>query len=188
MDSIALTDHGAMYAAADFYLAAREKNIRPIIGCEVYVAPRAHTDRDPALDRRAYHLTLLARNLEGYRNLVRLVSRAWLDGFYYKPRVDRDLLKKHAGGLMCLSGCPSGELARALADNDRSRAEIIARWHADTFGPDNYYIELQRPGLPDQDTLVNNLSQLANALGLPTVASNDVHYLCLLYKSPSTRD
>lgn len=177
MDSIALTDHGAMYAAADFYLAAREKNIRPIIGCEVYVAPRAHTDRDPALDRRAYHLTLLARNLEGYRNLVRLVSRAWLDGFYYKPRVDRDLLKKHAGGLMCLSGCPSGELARALADNDLSRAEIIARWHADTFGPDNYYIELQRPGLPDQDTLVNNLSQLANGLGLPTVASNDVHYL-----------
>ena len=177
MDSIALTDHGAMYAAADFYLAAKEKNIRPIIGCEVYVAPRTHTDRDPALDRRAYHLTLLARDLEGYRNLVRLVSRAWLDGFYYKPRVDRDLLQEHAGGLMCLSGCPSGELARALADNDRPRAEMIARWHADTFGPDNYYIELQRPGLPDQDTLVNSLSELANGLGLPTVASNDVHYL-----------
>ena len=177
MDSIALTDHGAMYAAADFYLAAKKKHIRPIIGCEVYVAPRARTDRDAILDRRAYHLTLLARDIEGYRNLVRLVSRAWLEGFYYKPRVDRELLQAHASGLICLSGCPSGELARALADSDRTRAETIARWHADTFGPDNYYIELQRPGLPDQDPLVKNLSELANGLGLPTVASNDVHYL-----------
>ena len=104
MDAVALTDHGAMYAAADFYLAARDRGIRPIIGCEVYVAPRAHTDRDPTLDRRAYHLTLLARNLEGYQNLVRLVSRASLDGFYYKPRVDRDLLRTHASGLICQIG------------------------------------------------------------------------------------
>ena len=134
MDSVAITDHGAMYAAADFYLAARAKGVRPIIGCEVYVAPRSHTDRDPALDRRSFHLTLLARNLTGYRNLVRLVSRASLDGFYYKPRVDRALLAAHADGLICLSGCPSGELSRAVTDGNLARAEEVARWHADTFG------------------------------------------------------
>ncbi|MDE2769433.1 MAG: DNA polymerase III subunit alpha [Chloroflexota bacterium] len=177
MNSVAITDHGAMYAAADFYLAARDKGVRPIIGCEVYVAPRSHTDRDPALDRRSFHLTLLARNLTGYRNLVRLVSRASLDGFYYKPRVDRDLLAAHAEGLISLSGCPSSELSRAVTSGNLARAEDIARWHADTFGPDNYYLEIQRPGLPDQEPLAQGLIQLAGGLGLPLVASNDVHYL-----------
>ena len=177
MDSVAITDHGAMYAAADFYLAARAKGVRPIIGCEVYVAPRSHTDRDPALDRRSFHLTLLARNLTGYRNLVRLVSRASLDGFYYKPRVDRALLAAHADGLICLSGCPSGELSRAVTDGNLARAEEVARWHADTFGAANYYVEIQRPGLPDQEPLAQGLIELAGGLGLPLVASNDVHYL-----------
>ena len=177
MDSVALTDHGAMYAAADFYLAARERGVRPIIGCEVYVAPRSHTDRDPALDRRSFHLTLLARNLTGYRNLVRLVSRASLDGFYYKPRVDRALLAAHAEGLICLSGCPSSELSRAVTAGNLDRAEQIARWHADTFGSENYYVEIQRPGLPDQEPLMQGLTQLAKGMGLPLVASNDVHYL-----------
>ncbi len=177
MDSVAITDHGAMYAAADFYLAARAKGVRPIIGCEVYVAPRSHTDRDPALDRRSFHLTLLARNLTGYRNLVRLVSRASLDGFYYKPRIDRDLLAAHADGLICLSGCPAGELAQAITSGNLARAEDVARWHADTFGPENYYLEIQRPGLPDQEPLAQGLIQLAGGLGLPLVASNDVHYL-----------
>ena len=177
MDSVAITDHGAMYAAADFYLAARAKGVRPIIGCEVYVAPRSHTDRDPALDRRSFHLTLLARNLTGYRNLVRLVSRASLDGFYYKPRIDRDLLAAHADGLICLSGCPAGELAQAITSGNLARAEDVARWHADTFGPENYYLEIQRAGLPDQEPLAQGLIQLAGGLGLPLVASNDVHYL-----------
>ena len=177
MDSVAITDHGAMYAAADFYLAAREKGVRPIIGCEVYVAPRSHTDRDPALDRRSFHLTLLARSLTGYRNLVRLVSRASLDGFYYKPRVDRDLLATHAEGLICLSGCPSSELSRAVTSGNLARAEDIARWHADTFGAENYYVEIQRPGLPEQEPLAQGLIELAGGLGLPLVASNDVHYL-----------
>ena len=177
MDSVAITDHGAMYAAADFYLAARQKGVRPIIGCEVYVAPRSHTDRDPALDRRSYHLTLLARNLTGYRNLVRLVSRASLDGFYYKPRVDRELLAAHAEGLICLSGCPSGDLARAVTSGNMARAEEVARWHADTFGAENYYLEIQRPGLPDQEALVKGMTELAKGMGLPLVASNDVHYL-----------
>ncbi|MYD92852.1 MAG: DNA polymerase III subunit alpha [Chloroflexi bacterium] len=177
MDSVAITDHGAMYAAADFYLAARDRGVRPIIGCEVYVAPRSHTDRDPALDRRSFHLTLLARNLTGYRNLVRLVSRASLDGFYYKPRVDRDLLATHAEGLICLSGCPSSELSRAVTSGNPARAEEVARWHADTFGPNNYFVEIQRPGLPDQEPLAQGLIELAGGLGLPLVASNDVHYL-----------
>ncbi|MCY3748663.1 MAG: DNA polymerase III subunit alpha [Chloroflexi bacterium] len=183
MDSVAITDHGAMYAAADFYLAARDKGVRPIIGCEVYVAPRSHTDRDPALDRRSFHLTLLARNLTGYRNLVRLVSRASLDGFYYKPRVDRDLLAAHAEGLICLSGCPSSELSRAVSSGNLTRAEDIARWHADTFGAENYFVEIQRPGLPEQEALTEGLIQLAGGLGLPLVASNDVHYL-----TPDDRD
>ena len=177
MDAVAITDHGAMHAAADFYLAARAKGVRPIIGCEVYVAPRSHTDRDPALDRRSFHLTLLARNLAGYRNLARLVSRASLDGFYYKPRVDRDLLAAHAEGLICLSGCPSGELSRAITSGNLARAEEVARWHADTFGAENYFIEIQRPGLPEQETLAGGLIELAGGLGLPLVASNDVHYL-----------
>ncbi len=183
MDAVALTDHGAMYGAADFYLAARERGIRPIVGCEVYVAPRARTDRDPTLDRRAYHLTLLARNLTGYRNLVRMVSRASLEGFYYRPRVDRELLAEHAEGLICLSGCPAGEVSRALADDDFKRAEAVARWHADTFGPENYYIELQRSGLPELDTVERHLPAIARGLGLPPVATNDVHYV-----SPDDKD
>ena len=176
MDAVALTDHGSMFGAADFYLAARDAGVRPIVGCEVYVAPRGRTDRDARLDRSAFHLTLLARDLQGYRSLVKLTSRAHLEGFYYRPRVDRELLREHSAGLICLSGCPSGDLARAIRDGNPERAEAIARWHADVFGDGNYYIELQRNGQPEQQALNQALVELAGGLGLPLVATNDVHY------------
>ena len=180
MDAVALTDHGVMYGAADFYLAAKEAGVRPLIGCEVYVAPRARTDRDASLDRRAFHLTLLARDAAGYRSLVKLTSRAHLEGFYYRPRVDRELLREHSEGLICLSGCPAGELMRAIEMNDMARAESVARWHADVYGPDNYYLEMQRCGQPDQEVIERQnqrLMELADGLGLPLVATNDVHYV-----------
>ena len=177
MDAVALTDHGAMYGAADFYLAAKDAGVRPIIGCEVYVAPRTRTDRDVHLDRRAFHLTLLARDVVGYRSLVKLTSRAHLEGFYYRPRVDRDLLREHCDGLICLSGCPSGELMRAIQADDMAQAESVARWHADVFGEGNYYLEIQRSGAPEQEVLNARLTDLADGLGLPLVATNDVHYV-----------
>ena len=180
MDSVAITDHGAMYAAADFYLAARAKGVRPIIGCEVYVAPRSHTDRDPALDRRSFHLTLLARNLTGYRNLVRLVSTGQSGRVLLQAAGgSRHCWRRTPTGLICLSGCPCRRTGsqRRSHDGNLARAEEVARWHADTFGPENYYVEVQRPGLPDQEPLAQGLIELAGGLGLPLVASNDVHYL-----------
>ncbi len=176
MDAVALTDHGVMYGAADFYLAAKDAGVRPIIGCEVYVAPRSRTDRDATLDRRAFHLTLLARNQEGYRSLVKLTSRAHMEGFYYRPRVDRELLSEHSEGLICLSGCPSGELMRAIQAGDMAHAESVARWHAEVYGEGNYYIELQR-SQPELETHYQRLMELADGLGLPLVATNDVHYV-----------
>lgn len=177
MEAVALTDHGVMYGAADFYLAAREAGVRPIIGCEVYVAARARTDRDVALDRRSFHLTLLAKDVTGYRSLVRLTSRAHLEGFYYRPRVDRELLRDHSAGLICLSGCPSGELMRAITAGDMAHAESVARWHADVYGNGNYYLEIQRQGMPDEEMHNARLMELADGLGLPLVATNDVHYV-----------
>ena len=176
MDAVALTDHGVMFGAADFYLEARRAGIRPIVGCEVYVAPRGRADRDAARDRRSYHLTLLARDVHGYRNLVKLTSRAHLEGFYYRPRVDRELLREHHEGLICLSGCPSGELARAAKDGGAGHAEAVARWHADLFGEGNYFVELQRHELPEEAMVNARLIELADGLGLPLVATNDVHY------------
>ncbi|MBM4437828.1 MAG: DNA polymerase III subunit alpha, partial [Actinobacteria bacterium] len=176
MDAVALTDHGVMFGAADFYLAARQAGVRPIIGCEVYVAPRTRRDRDATLDKKAYHLTLLARDVTGYRSLVKLVSRAQLEGFYYKPRVDRELLREHREGLVCLSGCPSSELVTTAQQVGLEAAEAVARWHADTFGEGNYYIELQRHALPGEEETNRQLRELANGMGLPVIATNDVHY------------
>ena len=176
MDAVALTDHGVMYGAADFYLAAKAAGVRPILGCEAYVAPRTRHDRDASLDKRAHHLTLLAQDIEGYRSLVKLSSLAHLEGFYYRPRIDHDLLSATHRGLICLSGCRGGELNMAIADGDLRRAEAIARWHADVFGDGNYFIELQRNGVPDQESINASLLELAKGLGLPIVATNDVHY------------
>src|SRR5579864_2995316 len=175
--ALALTDHGAMYGAIEFYQEARAHDITPIIGVEAYVAPRRMIDRDPKLDASAFHLVLLAANLEGYRNLLKLTTAAHLDGFYYKPRIDRELLSRHAGGLIGLSGCLQGEVPRALLRGDGAAAAEIAATYRDIFGPGNFYLEVQDHGLPDQRTLIHGITPLARDLGLPLVATNDVHYV-----------
>ncbi|MDR7518486.1 MAG: DNA polymerase III subunit alpha [Armatimonadota bacterium] len=177
MPAIAITDHGAMYGVIEFFLKAREYGLKPIIGIEAYVAPRRHTDRDPKLDINPYHLVLLATDLEGYRNLLRLTSAAHLDGFYYKPRVDRDLLARHSRGLIALSGCLQGEVARALLREDEQAAREVAAAYRDIFGPGGYYLEIQDHGLPDQQRNIQGMLRLAADLDLPLVATNDVHYV-----------
>ena len=177
MKAIALTDHGSLYGAVDFYTEAKSAGIKPIIGCEIYVAPRSMVQREPKIDDKNYHLTLLARDETGYRNLLKLVSRAHLDGFYYKPRADRALIEAHAKGLICLSGCMSGELSRLLLDGQHEQARALAGWHKEVFGPDGYFIEVQNQHLGDQPRLNGELVRLARELDLPLVATNDTHYV-----------
>ncbi|MBQ9872944.1 MAG: DNA polymerase III subunit alpha [Thermoguttaceae bacterium] len=176
--ALALTDHGNMYGALEFYQKALDAGIKPIIGYEAYVAPGKRFERG---EKKMFHLTLLAMNNEGYKNLLQLSSSAFLDGFYYKPRIDKDLLEKHSAGLICLSGCLSGELARTLANGNGSeesyeKAKGIAQWFRSVFG-DRYYIELQNHGIPDQRIALDLELKLARELGIPTVATNDVHYV-----------
>ncbi|MGQ0572251.1 MAG: DNA polymerase III subunit alpha [Armatimonadota bacterium] len=177
MPAIAVTDHGTMYGAIEFYLQARHHGLTPIIGVEAYVAPRRHTDRDSKLDVNPYHLVLLATDVEGYRNLLRLTTIAHLDGFYYKPRVDRDLLARHSRGLIALSGCLQGEVTRAHLRDDYAAAREVAGAYRDIFGPGQYYLEIQNHGLPDQQRNITGMQRLADDLGLPLIATNDVHYV-----------
>ena len=174
MSSVALTDHGSMYGAIDFYSAARAAGVKPILGCEVYVAETERTIRD-ASNRNPYHLTLLARNLEGYHNLMHLVTKAHTEGFYYKPRVDRALLEEYHDGLIALSGCASGELVRLVLEGRIADAEAAASWYRDLFG--DYYIELQRHPIPDLERANPELEALARRLEIPVVATFDVHYV-----------
>ncbi len=178
MPAIAITDHGNMYGALEFYQKALDAGVKPIIGYEAYVAPGKRFDHS---EKRSYHLTLLAMNSRGYKNLLRLSSLAFLEGFYYKPRIDRDILEQYNEGLICLSGCLSGELARTLANGQGSlesydKAREVALWHKKVFG-DRYYIELQNHGLPEQATALKYELKLAKELGAPTVATNDAHYV-----------
>jgi DNA polymerase-3 subunit alpha len=175
--AIAITDHGVLYGAVDFYSAARAAKINPIIGCEMYMAPRSRTDREGRADRDPSHLILLARNDVGYRNLIKLVSASHLEGFYYRPRIDRELLAEHAEGLICLSACLGGELPQAIVRGDMDAAEAIARQHAEVFGPDNYFLELQDHGIPEEDAVRAGLVEIARRTGLPLVATNDSHYI-----------
>ncbi|NLW07121.1 MAG: DNA polymerase III subunit alpha, partial [Clostridia bacterium] len=177
MPALALTDHGVMYGAVEFYKAARQEGIKPIIGCEVYVAPRSRYDHDPHRDNYQYHLVLLAADAEGYRNLTALVSAAWLEGFYYKPRVDRELLARHSRGLIALSGCLAGEVATHYLQGREEKALAAASWYREVFGRENYFLELQDQGLPEQPRLNRQLIGLAQELDIPLVASNDVHYV-----------
>ncbi len=177
MPAIAVTDHGTMYGAIEFYLQARQHNLTPILGIEAYVAPRSHTGRDPKLDVNPYHLVLLATDLEGYRNLIRLTTIAHLDGFYYKPRVDRDLLARHSRGLIALSGCLQGEVTRALLRDDMAGAREVAAAYRDIFGRGNYYLEVQNHGMAEQQRNIAGMLDLARDLDLPLIATNDVHYV-----------
>ena len=176
MNALGITDHGVMYGAVDFYSACREAGINPILGCEVYLAPGSHTSRTAA-DRNPYHLTLLARDNAGYANLIQLVTRSHLDGFYYKPRVDRDLLNRYRGGIIALSGCLSGEFAElTLAGRDvDARASID--WFREVYD-ENFYLELQRhDGLEELDRVNASLIELNRELGIPLAATNDFHYV-----------
>ena len=175
--AVAITDHGVLYGAVDFYSAARAAKINPIIGCEMYMAPRSRTDREGRADRDPNHLILLARNDVGYRNLIKLVSASHLEGYYYKPRIDKELLAEHAEGLICLSACLGGELPQAIVRGDMDAAESVARQHAEIFGPDNYFLELQDHGIPEEETVRAGLVEIARRTGLPLVATNDSHYI-----------
>jgi len=177
MSALALTDHGVMYGAIEFYQAARESGIKPIIGCELYLAPRTRTSRSPKLDNFQYHLVVLAEDVTGYRNLLKLVSRGFLEGFYYKPRVDRELLAEHSEGLIALTACLGGEIPEYVRAGNLQKARETACAYRDIFGPDNLYLELQDHGLEDQKPVNEFLIQLSGELGLPLVATNDIHYM-----------
>ncbi|MGH2458006.1 MAG: DNA polymerase III subunit alpha [Chloroflexota bacterium] len=178
MDSLALTDHGVLYGAIDFYNAAKYAGLKPIIGCEVYVAPQKRTDRRGKTDGNAQHLVLLAQNETGYRNLIQLVTKAHLEGFYYKPRVDKELLEQYHDGLVCLSACISGEVPRLIQNGDLAGARAAAAWYRDVYGKENYYIEVQRhDGLEWLDDINRELVTIARELDLAVVATNDAHYV-----------
>lgn len=177
MDACAITDHGVMYGVIDFYNALLAKGIKPIIGCEVYVAPRSHTDKEAGLDKEPAHLVLLAENNTGYRNLMKLVSAGFTEGFYYRPRIDRELLRKHAEGLIGLSACLGGEIAQAVLQQDLERARDLAVQLDGIFGRGNFFLELQANKIPEQNLLNSALIQISQATGIPLVATNDCHYL-----------
>ena len=175
--AVAITDHGVMYGAVDFYKEAQKQGIRPIIGCEVYVAPRGRKDKEHAFDREYNHLVLLCENNEGYQNLVKLVSAAHLEGFYVKPRVDRELLEQYHGGLIALSACLAGEVPRALTAGDYEKAKETAKWYQSVFGADNYFLELQDHGIAEQKEINPQILRLSKELDIPVVCTNDAHYL-----------
>ena len=176
MDSIAITDHGVMYGVIDFYKACKKEGIKPIIGCEVYVATRSRFDKEAGVDNKYNHLILLAKNNKGYENLSKLVSLSFLEGYYYKPRIDLEILEKYSEGLVCLSGCLAGSLNQALLNGQMDKAEEIALWHKNIFKED-YYIEIQNNGMQEQVLANQKLVMLARKLDIPLVATNDAHYL-----------
>jgi DNA polymerase-3 subunit alpha len=177
MDSIAITDHGALYGTVQFVQAAVKRGIKPIIGVETYVARRGMADKEGKADQQPFHLVLLATNATGYRNLCRLVTDAHLDGMYYKPRIDLDHLAKHSEGLIGLSGCLNGEIARALEVDDWEHARNLAGRYGEIFGKERFYLEVQDHGLPEQKRLNEQLFKLAPEVGLPLVLTNDLHYV-----------
>ncbi len=176
MKAMAITDHGVMYGVIDFYKACKKEGIKPIIGCEVYVAPRSRFDKEPGIDKQYYHLILLAKDTQGYKNLSKLVSLGFTEGYYYKPRIDLEILEKYHEGLICLSGCLAGAVNQALMNGQTEKAEEIALWHKKVFGED-YYIEIQNNGINEQVLANQKLVQLARKLDIPLVATNDAHYL-----------
>jgi len=179
MPALAMTDHGNLFGAVDFYAQASKEGIKPIIGCELYMAPGSRFERTPQDGQYegANHITLLCRDLVGYKNLIKLVTAGYLEGFYYKPRIDRELFAQHGQGLVVLSGCLNSEVGHALLDKDEAKAAQIAKFYLDAVGKENYYLEIQDHGLEDQRTMTRGVLPLAKRLGIPVVASNDVHYL-----------
>ena len=175
MDSLAMTDHGGMYGAIDFYRIAKSAGVKPIIGCEMYVAPKSRRERNPN-ERTPYHMTVLAKNAAGYRSLVKLVTASHLEGFYYKPRVDREILEKHHEGLIIMSGCPSGEVPTLIQQGRMDDAFATAAWYREVFG--DYYLEFMRHGdVPELPQINKGLYEIHRETGIPIVATNDSHYI-----------
>lgn len=177
MPAVAITDHGALYGAFKFYLKAKEAGIKPIIGVETYKAKKSRFDKQPGLERDQYHLVLLAKNLQGYQNLLKIVTHAYLEGFYYKPRIDFEILEKYRQGLIVLSACLKGEIASNILQDQQKEAEKVLEKYLEIFEK-NFYLELQRhPKSPDQEKVNQQLIKLSRKYGVPLVATNDVHYL-----------
>ncbi len=178
MDSIAITDHGVMYGVIEFYKEAKKQGIKPIIGCEVYVAPGSRLEKSGGSgDDKYYHLVLLAENNEGYSNLVKIVSMGFIDGFYYKPRVDYEVLRKYSGGVIALSACLAGEVSRNLRRGMYDEAKAAAGRYLDIFGRGNYFLELQDHGIADQKTVNQGILRISKEMDIPLVATNDIHYV-----------
>ncbi|MEN3186819.1 MAG: DNA polymerase III subunit alpha [Atribacterota bacterium] len=178
MEAVAVTDHGVMYGVVDFYKKAKEFGVKPIIGCEVYVAPGSRFEKVTVKGSEpAYHLVLLAQNKTGYRNLTELVSRAYLEGFYYKPRVDKELLREYSEGLVALTACLAGEIPRLILSGEKSEAEKLVLEYRDIFGADNFFLEVQDNKIPEQTTLNEALIEIGKRHRIPVVATNDCHYL-----------
>ena len=175
MKAMAITDHGVMYGAIDFYKACKKEGIKPIIGCEVYVATRTRFDKE-SQDKKYYHLILLAKNNKGYQNLSKLVSLGFVEGYYYKPRIDLEILEKYHEGIICLSGCLAGAVSQAILNGNIEEAENVAKWHHNVFGED-YYLEIQNNGVKEQVMVNQKIIQIARRLDIPIVATNDAHYL-----------
>src|SRR5258705_7862242 len=174
MPALALTDHGALFGAVEFYQEARKAGVKPIVGMEAYVTRGRRQDRTRDT---AHHLVLLARDEPGFHNLMRLSSLAFLEGFYYKPRVDHEILARYSEGLMALSACPKGEIATDILEQDEERAYKTAMTYRDIFGAENYALEIQNHGLPIEEKIRAGVAALARRTGLPLVAANDCHYL-----------
>ena len=205
MDSVALTEHGNLFGAVSFYKKAKDKNIKPIIGCEVYVAKGSRFTKDRSSGMGQYnHLVLIAQNYQGYKNLMKIVTHGYLEGFYYKPRVDTEILKKYNEGIICLSACLKGILPETLIYNGLEAGKKVAEEYSSIF-PGRYYIELQNHGIPEELQNIQLATKLAKEMNLPIIATNDAHYAkkehytahdvhicigtgCLLYTSPSPRD
>src|SRR4030042_135038 len=178
MDSLALTDHGVLYGAIEFYQKAKTKGIKPIIGCEMYLAPNGRKNKRPKIDDVRHHLILLSKNETGYKNLMKLVTIAHLEGFYYKPRVDKEILRKHSDGLIALSACIEGEIPATILSGKTEAAEKIAREYEEIFGKGNFYLEIQdHPRFPNQKIANDALIDISRRTGIPIVATTDMHYV-----------
>lgn len=179
MDAIAITDHGSMYGAIEFYKLCKKANIKPIIGVEAYIAQRGRADKESGVDNKRYHLTLLAKNLQGYKNLMRLVTIANLEGYYYKPRMDKEILSLYHEGIIALSGCPASELSRALSSSSQEKAEEIIYEYQQIFGKENYFLEVHaHPNVPGDKELREAIISLGKKYSIPVVATQDSHYPC----------
>ena len=177
MDSLAITDHGVMFGVIDFYRECKAKGIKPVIGCEVYTAARTMDDKDPEKDKYQGHLILLAENNTGYKNLMKIVSLGFTRGFYYKPRIDRSVLREHSEGIIALSACLAGDVQRKLLNNDYEGAKADALEFREIFGENNYFLELQDQGLEEEAQILPMMKRLHEETGIPFAATNDVHYV-----------